>query len=107
MLNAVSCKSRRVGGLGTPINTVRVTLEIIYSHSLSSDIMADKGDIWSNLENNLNNFFFALFVKSMDAIISTAEEVFVKPQAKIKVRRTRMTVGGGKFMEIFNTPLLI
>lgn len=45
MLNAVSCKSRRVGGLGTPINTVRVTLEIIYSHSLSSDIMADKGDI--------------------------------------------------------------
>ena len=39
--------------------------------------------------------------------ISTAEDVFLKPEAKVKVR-TGMTVeGGGEFMEIFNTPLLI
>ena len=43
----------------------------------------------------------------MDDIISTAEDVFLKPEAKVKVR-TGMTVegggGGGEFMEIFNTP---
>lgn len=41
----------------------------------------------------------------MDDNISTAEDVFVKPEAKAKVRTVRMTVGGGKggFIEIFNT----
>lgn len=67
--------------------------------------MADKGDIWSNLENNLNTFFFGIVCESMDDNISTAEDVFVKPEAKAKVRTVRMTVGGGKggFIEIFNT----